>query len=106
MKLYAILSLFLCVCTMHGYFTPPAGPQNETIDQAKTRFEQMAVRQINNIDMSTLTENQLHAFKELSQSIFHREIASAGCFSQANRRKYEVMYQKIGEIECCHKRIF
>jgi hypothetical protein len=83
---------------MQSYFSSSNGPQNETIDQAKVRFEQMTVRQIDNISMSTLTENQLHAFKELSQSIFHKEIASAGCFSQANRRKYEVMYQKIGQI--------
>lgn len=99
--------IFISGCTKeyrsNPYYTPKQGQKQETFAQARKRFERMTVRQISNIDMCTLTHVQLDAFKDLASSIFRCEIASAGCFSQANRRKYEVMYQKIGESDLCRR---
>ena len=59
----------------------------------------MTVRQMMNIPMHKLTSNQEKAFRELASSFYLQEIARPDCFSQANRRKYEVMYKKIAELD-------
>ncbi len=106
MKKIFLSLLALCTTQTNTYFTPCKGPKNETFCQARKRFELMTVREVNNLKMCTLSNNQFNAFKDLAESIFRREIASAGCFSQANRRKYEVMYQKIGARAECQPHIF
>ena len=73
--------------------------KNDTFLQATEQFKTMRVAQVKNLNIHTLNPIQLSAFRTLAKSIFSQEIASADCFSQANRRKYEVMYQKIGEID-------
>ena len=52
--------------------------------------------EINEVDLATLTDVQFAAFKELSKQLFHKEVASHSCSSQANRIKAEIMMQKIG----------
>ncbi len=106
MKKIYLLLLALCTAQTNTYFTPCKGPKNETFCQARKRFEKMTVREVNNLNMCTLSNNQFNAFKDLAESIFRREIASAGCFSQANRRKYEVMYQKLGDRAVCRQQVF
>ena len=93
--------LFLIILysfTLHAdYFCPPTGNLDESAEQAQARFEHMTARQINNVCIHDLTSNQLQGFKALSRYYFHTEIATPGCDSQANRIKYVIMYQKIGE---------
>ena len=80
------------------YFCPSVGNSNESAEQAQARFDHMTARQMDNVYMHDLTSNQLQGFKALAQYYFHTEIATSGCDSQAHRIKYEIMYQKIGEL--------
>ncbi len=93
--------LIIAICTVNlqaRYFCPPTGSPNESVEQAQARFESMTARQIDNVCMHELTANQLQGFKTLAQYYFHTQVATPGCDSQANRVKYEIMYQKIGEL--------
>lgn len=92
--LYTALIASMCMHT-----TLPCDKKNDTFSRATERFKTMRVAQIKNLDIHTLDTEELSAFKMLARSTFSREIASADCFSPANRRKYEVMHQKIGEID-------
>lgn len=71
---------------------------NESIEEAQQRFNCMSVRQIHNLNMTELTPCQLEAFKRHAKKLFHAEVATPSCHSQADRLKYEVMYQKMGEL--------
>lgn len=95
-----IYSFFLIV-TLH-FFAPNTVvccEKNNAFLLATQKFKTMKVAEIRNMDIFSLSAEQLRAFKALAREIFSQEIASAGCFSQANRRKYEVMYQKIGQAD-------
>ena len=81
------------------YFCPPHGSPNESAEQAQERFEHMTARQIDNVCIHDLTSNQRQGFKTLAHYYFHTEITTPGCDSQANRIKYVIMYQKIGELD-------
>lgn len=98
MKHLLTLSVALIISTC-SHITLARDKKNDTFAQETERFRAMKVSQIKNLDVHTLNQEQLHAFKALAKSIFSQEIASADCFSQANKRKYEVMYQKVGEID-------
>lgn len=67
-----------------------------TFDCAKQYFDMLNTQQITEVDLATLTDVQLDAFKALSKQLFHKEIASHSCSSQANRIKAEIMMQKMG----------
>ena len=101
------LSLFI-LCSMTklayaSYFIPTLGGSDETIAQARERFSCMTARQMNNLPVEQLTPNQQQAFKDLAKEYFTSEVACPGCSNQANRRKYEIMYQKIGELDFAPK---
>lgn len=98
MKHLFTLSIALIVSTC-SHITLTCDTKNDTFLPATEKFKRMRVAQIRNLDMRTLNAAELYAFKALAKSIFSQEIASADCFSQANKRKYEVMYQKIGEVD-------
>ena len=70
----------------------------QTIADAKETFARMSAHQMSEVNIQTLTPTQLAAFKELSTELFHSEIASHKCSSQAKRAKAQIMYQKIGEL--------
>ncbi len=99
MKKILLLIMLYNPIVQADYFCPPVGKPNELAEQAQARFEHMTARQINNVCIHELTPNQLQGFKALSQYYFHTEIATSGCDSQANRIKYVIMYQKIGELD-------
>ena len=95
-----ILVLFITNCYAESsYFFPDMGHPNETVAQARARFDCMTARQMYNLPVHQLTANQQQAFKELAREYFTSEIACPDCSSQANRRKYEIMYQKIGQLD-------
>ncbi len=71
---------------------------NESAAEAQQRFNCMSVRQIHDLNMKELTPCQLEGFKRLAKKLFHAEVATPSCHSQADRLKYEVMYQKMGEL--------
>lgn len=73
-------------------------PSDDSIEDAQQRFDCMSVRQIHNLNMKELSPNQLEAFKRHAKKLFHAEVATPSCHSQADRLKYEVMYQKMGEL--------
>jgi hypothetical protein len=58
----------------------------------------MTVRQMQHVPVVDLTPNQQQALKELGTDYFMSEVIRPGCSSQARRRKYEVMYAKIGQL--------
>lgn len=72
---------------------------SESAQQAKQRFKCMTAKQMNNLCIHELTVNQMRGFKELATELFHSEVATCGCERQANRVKYEIMYQKLGELQ-------
>jgi hypothetical protein len=74
------------------------GTANESVEEAQQRFDCMSVRQIYELNMKELTPHQLEAFKKHAKKLFHAEVATPCCHSQADRLKYEVMYQKMGEL--------
>ena len=94
-RFYIVTSI---ICA-YSHITVAYAINNNRYTQAFNKFQRMKVSQIKNLNIQTLDNEDLIAFKTLAKSIFSQEIASAECFSQANRRKYEVMYQKIGEID-------
>lgn len=98
MKKILFLIILYSPILQADYFCPPVGNPNESAEQAQARFEHMTARQINNVYIHDLTSNQLQGFKALSRYYFHTEVATPGCDSQANRIKYEIMYQKIGAL--------
>lgn len=87
------------IVSSYSHTTLTRDKKNDTFFQAIEEFKSMRVSQIKNLNIYALKPEQLYAFKTLAKSIFSKEIASADCFSQANKRKYEVMYQKISEID-------
>jgi len=89
--------------TQASYFIPKLGNPDETVAQARERFSSMTARQMHNVPIERLTPNQQQAFKELAKEYFTSEVACPGCSNQANRRKYEIMYQKIGELDFAPK---
>lgn len=68
---------------------------SEAIADAKETFARMSADQIYELDIATLTPTELAAFRQLSTELFHSEIASHACSSQAKRAKAQIMYQKI-----------
>lgn len=71
---------------------------HESVEDAQQRFNCMSAQQINNLNMRELTPNQIQAFKSHAKKLFHAEVATPCCHSQADRIKYEIMYQKLGEL--------
>jgi predicted phosphoadenosine phosphosulfate sulfurtransferase len=98
MKQLLTLATVLITST-YAHTTLTYNKKIDTFLQATRQFKMMKVAQIKNLNIHSLSPEELSAFKTLAKSIFNQEIASADCFSQANRRKYEVMYQKIGEFD-------
>lgn len=80
------------------YYHAAPGPRNESIDAARNRFDRMTVRQIRHVSINDLTPNQKQGFKELATEYFMSEVIRPGCSNQAHRRKYEIMYNMIGQM--------
>jgi hypothetical protein len=78
---------------------PENGEKNICLRNAIEKFRAMRVAQIQALTLEQLSSTEIEAFRMLATEIFKREIASAECFSQANRRKYEVMHQKIAQLD-------
>lgn len=97
MKKKLFLIMLIISHTQEAYRSP-TGTVNESIEEAQKRFNCMSVRQIYELNMKELRPNQLEAFKRHAKKLFHAEVATPSCHSQADRLKYEVMYQKIGEL--------
>lgn len=100
MKKKLFLLTLIISHTQEAYRAYPttAGTANESIEDAQQHFDCMSVRQIHELNMKELTPHQLEAFKRHAKKLFHAEVATPSCHSQADRLKYEVMYQKMGEL--------
>lgn len=70
----------------------------EALADAKEIFVRMSAREISETNITSLTPTQLAAFRQLSTELFHSEIASHTCSSQAKRAKAQIMYQKIAQL--------
>lgn len=107
MKKKLFLLVLIISHTQEAYRASPtaAGATTESIEEAQQRFDCMSVRQIYELNMKELTPHQLEAFKRHAKKLFHAEVATPCCHSQADRLKYEVMYQKMGELHpALHKK--
>jgi hypothetical protein len=94
-----LLVLYLTLsASIYTSLTSSPNPNASEFLQATERFQRMTVKEIHRLDACSLSKQEMCAFRKLAKSIFSQEVASADCFSQANRRKYEVMYQKIGQF--------
>lgn len=81
-----------------SYYHATPGPKNESVDAAHERFDRMTVRQMHHVSLADLTPNQKQAFKELATEYFMSEVIRPGCSNQAHRRKYEIMYELVGQM--------
>lgn len=99
MKKVLFLLMLTTAHTQQAYRTyPVVETAHESVEEAQQRLDCMSVRQVHNLNMRDLTPNQLEAFKRHAKKLFHAEVATPSCHSQADRLKYEVMYQKMGEL--------
>jgi hypothetical protein len=95
----AIVANFMVGNSLWGsYYHAPSGPQHESVCAARDRFDRMTVRQMHHVCIDDLTANQKEAFKELATEYFMSEVIRPGCSMQPHRRKYEIMYEKIGRM--------
>lgn len=93
---------FYCIASMIPitvFTIPESGEKNICLHIAKEKFRAMRVAQIQKVSLENMNQTEIKAFRELATEIFKREIASAECFSQANRRKYEAMHHKIAQYD-------
>lgn len=81
-----------------SYYHAAPGPQHESVNAARDRFDRMTVRQMHHVCIDNFTSNQKQAFKELATEYFMSEVIRPGCSKQPHRRKYEIMYEKIGRM--------
>lgn len=102
-KMYkkTILLLLYCSCLQALWCNKEPLQHSDSAKQAKMRFDEMSNHQIHELDIHSLTQNQLQGFRELAREIYFKEVAAPGCYNKANLIKYEIMYQKIGELTAC-----